>query len=549
MCIWIPSKDKEGVGPAKKPTNFLTNSIGLVNALNKRCGGCERHVHLVEGRASAAQQYPRELCRAVTKDIIEQARLDSSDLFSFDCADYVSSLDAIDSVDHDESDGDGRYFWDDTSGKVLGPKLTRAARAEEVEAIRTIGVYRKVPITQCLEETGKRPIGTRWVDTNKGDKIKPKVRSRLVAQEINRHKMPELFAATPPLEYMKYLISLCASSQWTSTPTRLMISDVKKAYFYAAATRRVYVALPAEDISPGEEGMCGMLERSLYGTRDAAFNWTETYTKVLCESLGFEKGESSPCTFYHRKRCLKTVVHGDDFFTEGTAAELKKFDADLKNHFEMKTETLGPDSKSGEVQEVRFLNRILSWTDKGISWEEDRRHAEMVVKQLSLEGSRAAATPGVEEDNKTMADDSHCPSAEEEASALMEDETAKPMHLERRGASDEILAYLLGHKDIEEAISTMEDEASCSSDDWHGRNECIGQVLDRLEGKTGSQSIVLIIAHVVVGQRWREPAVPMSPLGVRLPLLTMPGERGLQIRYKTSRAASHRRNSLINIKR
>ena len=156
-----------------------------------------------------------------------------------------------------------RYFWDDTSGEVLDPRLTQAARAEEVEAIRNIGVYRKVPITQCLKETGKRPIGTRWVDTNKGDKLKPKVRSRLVAQEINRHDMPELFAATPPLEYIKYLISLCASSQWTNSPTRLKISYVKKAYFYAAATRRVYVALPAEDILPGEEGMCGMSERSL----------------------------------------------------------------------------------------------------------------------------------------------------------------------------------------------------------------------------------------------------------------------------------------------
>ena len=88
------------------------------------------------------------------------------------------------------------------------------------------------------------------------------------------------------------------------------------------------VALPAEDMLPGEEGMCGLLERSLYGTRDAAFNWTETYTKVLCESLGFEKVEASPCTFFDRKRCLKTVVHGDDFFAEGTASDLKKLDKD-----------------------------------------------------------------------------------------------------------------------------------------------------------------------------------------------------------------------------
>ena len=28
-------------------------------------------------------------------------------------------------------------------------------------------VYNKVPLQQCLHETGKQPIGTRWLDTNK----------------------------------------------------------------------------------------------------------------------------------------------------------------------------------------------------------------------------------------------------------------------------------------------------------------------------------------------------------------------------------------------
>ena len=91
-------------------------------------------------------------------------------------------------------------------------------------------VYVKVSIDQCLEETGKRPIGTRWVDTNKGDKIKPKIRSRLVAQELKRGPaQPELFAATPPVEYIRYLVSCCASSQRDKQPTRIMVQDAKKA--------------------------------------------------------------------------------------------------------------------------------------------------------------------------------------------------------------------------------------------------------------------------------------------------------------------------------
>ena len=76
--------------------------------------------------------------------------------------------------------------------------LTKAARAEEFTEIHRMGVYEKVPIEQCLRQTGRMPVGTRWVDVNKGDLNNPKVRSRLVAQEIARSKQPELFAATPP---------------------------------------------------------------------------------------------------------------------------------------------------------------------------------------------------------------------------------------------------------------------------------------------------------------------------------------------------------------
>ena len=105
-------------------------------------------------------------------------------------------------------------YWGDVSGEELDTTLTVAARRDEVEAIHTMGVYVKVPIAQCLEETARRPVGTRWIDTNKGDLDNPKVRSRLVAQEVAIGKIPELFAATPPIEYLRYLVSCCASSQW-----------------------------------------------------------------------------------------------------------------------------------------------------------------------------------------------------------------------------------------------------------------------------------------------------------------------------------------------
>ena len=142
--------------------------------------------------------------------------------------------------------------------------------------------------------------------------------------------------------------------------------------------------------------MCGMLKKSLYGTRDAASNWTDEYTRVLIDKLKFVKGESSPCSFHHPTRNIKVVVHGDDFVSEGKKSELIWFDTELKKSFELKTEVLGPDH--GEVRELRILNRVLRWEKAGITWEADQRHAELIVEQLGLEKSKSVATPGCKED-------------------------------------------------------------------------------------------------------------------------------------------------------
>ena len=100
-----------------------------------------------------------------------------------------------------------------------------------------------------------------------------------------------------------------------------MIADVKRAYFHAKAKRTTYVQLPPEDIGPGEEGMCGGLNYSMYGTRRAATNWQTHYTSVL-EKYGFRVGTTNRCTFYHPTRDIHTIVHGDDFVSTASGANL-----------------------------------------------------------------------------------------------------------------------------------------------------------------------------------------------------------------------------------
>ena len=71
------------------------------------------------------------------------------------------------------------------------------------------------------------------------------------------------------------------------------------------------VKLPAE-----AGGGYAVLERTLYGTRDAANAWADEI-KTLMLGHAFEQGKSSPCVYVHKPRELKVAVHGDDFVVLG----------------------------------------------------------------------------------------------------------------------------------------------------------------------------------------------------------------------------------------
>ena len=101
-----------------------------------------------------------------------------------------------------------------------------------MEFFRKMRVYRKVP-RHVATAAGHKVITTKWLDINKGDGEKPDYRSRLVGREINVHKRLALFAATPPLESLRMIASICASHQEPPGPYRILSIDVKRAYFYA----------------------------------------------------------------------------------------------------------------------------------------------------------------------------------------------------------------------------------------------------------------------------------------------------------------------------
>ena len=42
-----------------------------------------------------------------------------------------------------------------------------------------------------------------------------------------------------------------------------------------------------------------------------------------------------------------------------------------------------------------MLNRVVAWESKGIRYEADQRHGEVLVKALGLETAKGVDTPGV----------------------------------------------------------------------------------------------------------------------------------------------------------
>ena len=175
-----------------------------------------------------------------------------------------------------------------------------------------MNVYEKRHTEKCFEETKKPPIKVKRVDRNKRDRQHMNVRSRLVTKQINTSKEQGFFAATPPREGFRMLLSATVAGKH---PKVFMINDVSRAYMHARTSSDLYVELCEEDrAGPRDENRCGKLIMSMNETRAAAHDWQSEVTRTMTE-LGFKQSKASPCVFWHRQRDIKALVHGDDFIS------------------------------------------------------------------------------------------------------------------------------------------------------------------------------------------------------------------------------------------
>jgi hypothetical protein len=220
-------------------------------------------------------------------------------------------------------------------------------------------------------------------------------------KEIATYKSDDFFAATPPLEALRLLLSLAASG---GQDTKVEVLDARKAHLHAFADRTVFTQLPPEEAAPG---YCARLVRCLYGTRDAPKRW-EAFLAEQLVALGFAKGRASPCCYFHPVLEVRCIVHGDDFVLTGRAWALDEVKAGMHERFLLKElGRLG--GGPGELRELRVLNRVIRWTTSGLKYEADPRHAEIVVRGVAG-AEKALSAPGTHsKDFETTADDKELP--------------------------------------------------------------------------------------------------------------------------------------------
>ena len=207
---------------ARKRTRYMSNAAEILKQLGKNCDGSHEHQPLVQGRASQAQVYPKPLCQAICKGLMEQMQQSDMEVrvlcrisqagrhwMAKNDVDMktIAKLEAPEEEDYTTCI---QQAWDDVTGQELDPREVIRARLTEIDHVEKKEVWVKIPRWRATQ-AGWKVIGTRWIDINKGDSAKPDLSSRLVAKEFNTGDMDGVFAATPPLEALRFLISEAAT--------------------------------------------------------------------------------------------------------------------------------------------------------------------------------------------------------------------------------------------------------------------------------------------------------------------------------------------------
>ena len=334
----MTSRDANEGGPVTKRTRILTTSLCLAKRFSKAQRPGHHRFPQANYKAGPCQEYTNAFCgetySAVKGELVKKSTGSmcaiAIGMLNAMCRNSIGTATEIHPRDDSEEFRHlyhGMEFYDDAYGRPFNKERAVAARQIEMEFFWGMRVHSNVD-RSAARQIGAPVITTKWIDTSKGDDNNLGHRARLVGRKITTDQRPDLFAATPPIESLRVISSMCASNRRGHGPYGILSSDVKRPHFFVKGTGIIYIEVPIGDRELGDENEIGRLNLSLYGRRDAAMNWQHEFTTTLVNE-GFIRRNVSPCNFHHPGRDLHVTVHGDDFTTIGNKRQLTWFQTNI----------------------------------------------------------------------------------------------------------------------------------------------------------------------------------------------------------------------------
>ena len=128
-------------------------------------------------------------------------------------------------------------------------------------------------------------------------------------------------------------------------------------------------------------------------------------------------------------------------------------DVELRKHFDVQTEVLGPEKEC--VKQLTIFNGVVTWELSGITWEPDPRHAEIVIDQPGLKDAKPFKLPGVKDrsrrDRKAMDD------LEAEVAAVQPEMMAKEIHSFEESRNDDV-SHIFSVEDAESRDNELRED-------------------------------------------------------------------------------------------
>ena len=112
-----------------------------------------------------------------------------------------------------------------------------------------------------------------------------------------------------------------------------MTLDVKSAFLYGAARRKIYIELPSADPQHVSDKV-GLFRKTLYGTRDAPQIWQSEVRRTL-KNLGFRRCALQPSVYNHDAKEILLGIHVDGFLVAASQDALDWVHTEVSNVYEL----------------------------------------------------------------------------------------------------------------------------------------------------------------------------------------------------------------------